>query len=226
MTTATGALRIALADDSVLFRDGLTALLTAQGMVVTAAAPDGAELVRAVAAEAPDAVILDVRMPPTFTDDGIQTAVVLRQRHPDLGVLVLSTYAEASFAARLLESGARGTGYLLKDRVDSVATLVDALTRLTSGGSVVDPELISRLLRHEQARSILARLTARETDVLQLMAEGHSNAGIGHRLYLSTKTVEANIASIFSKLDLPPNADENRRVLAVLTLLRHSRSEG
>jgi DNA-binding NarL/FixJ family response regulator len=214
-------LRIALADDSALFRDGLTSLLESQGMVVTVAASSGAELLAAVGADPPDVAILDVRMPPTFTDEGIRTAVALRERHPRTAVLVLTTYLEASLAAELLRSGTRGTGYLLKDRVDSVSTLVDVLARLRAGESVIDPEIIGRLLAHQRSRSILDRLSPREGAVLGLIAEGHSNAGIGRRLHLSTKTVESNIASIFLKLDMPPNPDENRRVLAVLTLLRH-----
>ena len=143
--------------------------------------------------------------------------------HPEMAILVLSTYAETSFAVRLLELGSRGLGYLLKDRVDSIGTLADALQRLLAGESVVDPEIIARLLAHQRARTVLERLTDRELDVLRLMAEGHSNAGIARRLYLSAKTVEANIASIFHKLDLPPSPEDNRRVLAVLTLLRHAR---
>lgn len=218
------ALRVALADDSALFREGLRGLLEGQGVTVTASAHDGFALCEAVAADVPDVAVIDVRMPPTFTDEGIVTAGQLRGAHPGLPVLVLSTYAESSFAVRLLELGSRGLGYLLKDRVASVDVLTDALTRLVAGESVVDPEIISRLLTHQRARTLLDRLTPREREVLRLMAEGHSNTGIGRRLYLSPKTVESNIASIFAKLDLPPNSDENRRVLAVLALLRHAGS--
>jgi len=216
------AVRVALADDSALFRNGLAGLLTAQGVTVTATASSCARLVAEVEANEPDAVILDVRMPPTFTDEGIRTAISLHRAHPGMGILVLSTYAETSFAARLLEDGSRGVGYLLKDRVDSLETLIDALRRVVDGGSVVDPEIVSRLLAQRRVIDAIRLLTGRERDVLQLMAEGHSNAGIGRRLYLSTKTVEANIAAIFAKLNLPRNADENRRVLAVLTFLRHT----
>lgn len=214
-------LRVALADDSTLFRDGLSRLLQSQGILVTAATADGGSLLAAVAKQEPDAVILDMRMPPTFTDEGIQTAASLCQEHPHLAVLVLSTYAETFIAVRLLELGARAVGYLLKDRVDSIDTLTDALRRLTSGESVIDPAVITRLLAHQRAQTVLARLTKRECDVLRLMAEGHSNAGIGRRLFLSTKTIEANTATIFSKLNLPQDAGNNRRVLAVLALLRH-----
>ena len=174
----------------------------------------------------PDVAILDVRMPPTFTDEGITTAAALRAEHPGVAVLVLSTYAESSFAARLLEAGAQGTGYLLKDRVDSIETLVEALHRLLAGGSVVDPEIIERLIGRRRIQGVVERLTGRERQVLHLMAQGHSNAGIAARLYLSTKTVEANVASIFTELDLPPNSDDNRRVRAVLTFLRAKSTEG
>lgn len=214
-------LRVAIADDSALFRDGLRGLLEEAGIVVTAVAPDGDALVKTVSVDPPDAVILDIRMPPTFTDEGLSTAAMVREQHPQVAILALSTYAETSFAVRLLKLGSRGLGYLLKDRVDSVATLSDALRRLTDGGSVVDPEIIERLILHQRSRSVLARLTPREMEVLQLMAEGHSNAGIGRRCFLSVKTVETNIAAIFLKLDLRATGDDNRRVLAVLALLRH-----
>ena len=168
-------------------------------------------------------MILDVRMPPTFTDEGIRTAAAVRAGHPEVAILVLSTYAETSFAVRLLELGSRGLGYLLKDRVDSIGTLADALQRLLAGESVVDPEIIGDSSPTNAHARDLERLTDRELDVLRLMAEGHSNAGIARRLYLSAKTVEANIASVFHKLDLPPSPEDNRRVLAVLTLLRCAR---
>jgi len=216
------SMRVALCDDSGLFREGLRALLEGQRLRVTASVAAGDELLRAVDSEVPDVVVLDVRMPPTFTDEGIRAAADLRSAHPDLPVLVLSTYAESSFAVRLLEIGSRGLGYLLKDRVASIDVFTDALERVASGESVVDPEIISRLLAHQRVRTVLDRLTQRELEVLRLMAEGHSYAGIGRRLYLSAKTVEGNIATIFTKLDLPPNADDNRRVLAVLALLRYA----
>lgn len=212
--------RVALADDSTLFREGLRTLLEGQGMAVPVSVSDGTQLLKAARDRPPDVAILDVRMPPSFTDEGISTAIALRAEHPGVAVLVLSTYAESSFAARLLEPGAQGTGYLLKDRVDSIETLVEALHRLLAGGSVVDPEIIERLIGRRRIHDVVERLTARERQVLRLMAEGHSNAGVAARLYLSTKTVEANVASIFTKLDLRPNGDDNRRVLAVLTFLR------
>jgi DNA-binding NarL/FixJ family response regulator len=181
------AMRVALGDDSALFREGLRRLLEGEGIEVTAWAANPDEICRAVASVVPDVVVLDVRMPPTFTDEGIRTAGRLRSEHAGLPVLVLSTYAETSFAVRLLELGSRGLGYLLKDRVGSVDVLIDALTRLVAGESVVDPEIIGRLLAHQRARSVIDRLTSRELEVLRLMAEGHSNAGIGRRLYLVSR---------------------------------------
>ncbi|MCV2491157.1 response regulator transcription factor [Geodermatophilus sp. YIM 151500] len=213
-------MRVALADDSALFRSGLAGLLTATGVEVTALAGSGDELLAAVAADLPDAVVLDLRMPPTYTDEGLVVAERLRARYAELAVLVLSTYAESAYAARLLRSGARSVGYLLKDRVEDSAALHDALVRVVAGETVVDPELVVRLLRRQRTTSAVDQLTAREREVLQLMAEGRSNARIGRELYLSPKTVETHIAAVFAKLGLPPSSDDNRRVLAVLTWLR------
>jgi DNA-binding NarL/FixJ family response regulator len=212
--------RVALADDSALFRRGLATLLEAAGVTVTAQVPTGVELVRAVAVDPPDAVVLDLRMPPTFTDEGLVAAEVLRARHPALGVLVLSTYAEVTYAARLLESGTGHVGYLLKDRVEDSDALRDALARIVAGESVIDPDIVRRLLGRQRRTSAVDQLTARERDVLRLMAEGRSNARIGRELYLSPKTVETHIAALFSKLGLPQSPDDNRRVLAVLSHLR------
>jgi len=213
-------MRVALADDSALFRRGLAMLLSAAGVEVVAEARTGVELVERVAVDPPDVVVLDIRMPPTFTDEGLATAEQLRTRHPGIGVLVLSTYAETPYAVRLLGSDSRGLGYLLKDRVDNAETLRDALVRLIAGESVIDPEIIARLLARQRTASTLRQLTGRERDVLRLMAEGRSNAGIGQKLCLSPKTVESHVASLFTKLRLPAAADDNRRVLAVLTWLR------
>ena len=213
-------MRVALADDSALFRKGLAALLAASDVEVTAAVPSGADLLQAVAVDLPDAVVLDLRMPPSFTDEGLVTAERLRERYPTLGVLVLSTYAEVSYAARLLQTGTRHVGYLLKDRVEDSDALLDALRRVVGGGSVVDPDIVRRLLGRQRITQTVDQLTAREREVLQLMAEGRSNAAIGKELYLSAKTVETHIAQVFAKLGLPPSSDDNRRVLAVLTYLR------
>jgi DNA-binding NarL/FixJ family response regulator len=212
--------RVALADDSALFRKGLAALLGASDVEVTAAVPSGADLLQAVAVDLPDAVVLDLRMPPSFTDEGLVTAERLRARYPTLGVLVLSTYAEVSYAARLLQTGTRHVGYLLKDRVEDSDALLDALRRVVGGESVVDPDIVRRLLGRQRITQTVDQLTAREREVLQLMAEGRSNAAIGKELYLSAKTVETHIAQVFAKLGLPPSSDDNRRVLAVLTYLR------
>ena len=215
-------MRVALADDSALFRKGLAALLGASGVEVTAAVPSGAALVDAVAVDLPDAVVLDLRMPPSFTDEGLVTAEKLRARYPALGILVLSTYAEVSYAARLLQTGTRHVGYLLKDRVEDSDALLDALRRMVAGESVVDPDIVRRLLGRQRITQTVEQLTPREREVLQLMAEGRSNAAIGKELYLSAKTVETHIAQVFAKLGLPQSSDDNRRVLAVLTYLRGS----
>ena len=215
-------MRVALADDSALFRRGLATLLAASGVEVTAQVPSGAELLVAVAADLPDAVVLDLRMPPSFTDEGLVVAEQLRARFPTLGILVLSTYAEVSYAARLLQSGTRHVGYLLKDRVEDSDALLDALRRIVAGESVVDPDIVSRLLGRSRSTSAVDQLTAREQDVLRAMAEGRSNAAIGKELFLSAKTVETHIAAVFAKLGLPQSSDDNRRVLAVLTYLRET----
>jgi DNA-binding NarL/FixJ family response regulator len=212
--------RVALADDSALFRKGLAALLAASDVEVTAAVPSGTDLLHAVAVDLPDAVVLDLRMPPSFTDEGLVTAENLRERYPQLGVLVLSTYAEVSYAARLLQTGTRHVGYLLKDRVEDSDALLDALRRVVAGESVVDRDIVRRLLGRQRITQTVDQLTPREREVLQLMAEGRSNAAIGKELYLSAKTVETHIAQVFAKLGLPQSSDDNRRVLAVLTYLR------
>jgi DNA-binding NarL/FixJ family response regulator len=215
-------LRVALADDSALFRDGLAALLTAAGVDVVGVAADVPGAHAVAAAQRPDVVVLDVRMPPTHTDEGIRAAVELHSAFPGLGVLVLSTYAESEWVTRLLAGGADRLGYLMKDRVDDVQALVEALHRVAAGGTAVDPELVSKLVGARVRGGGLDRLTAREREVLALMAEGMSNAGIGRRLYLAPKTVEAHVARIFLALGLQPDSDGNRRVRAVITFLRQS----
>ena len=213
-------MRIALADDSNLFRRGLRLLVTAVGVEVAFEARDPSALLTLVEADPPDAVIVDIRMPPTFTDEGLVVAETLTARYPEMGVLVLSTYNETAYAVRLMEGGGQGIGYLLKDRVDDVSTLVDALERVCAGRSVIDPDIVARLIAQHRRVDEMAELTVRERDVLAHMAEGRSNAGIGQALGLSARTVEAHVASVFLKLRLPASGDDNRRVLAVLTWLR------
>jgi DNA-binding NarL/FixJ family response regulator len=215
------AVRVVLVDDSALFRRGLATLLSLAGLSVIGELPSAAALPALLDVQRPDVVLLDVRMPPTHTDEGIRTAIALRASYPEIGVLVLSTYAEGAWARQLFESGSGGLGYLLKDRVDDVATLVDAIERVRSGGAVVDPEVVSRLVSVTNCRSALDQLTDRERDVLTLMAEGRSNVGIGKALFLSSRTVESHIASVFVKLPLDHDDNTtNRRVLAVLTFLQ------
>jgi DNA-binding NarL/FixJ family response regulator len=208
-----------ICDDSALFRRGLAMLLTDVGVEVAGETAGVEQLHTAVAAAPPDAVILDIRMPPTFTDEGLAAAARLRAAHPGLGVLVLSTYAETAYAVRLLELGA-GVGYLLKDRVDDAGAVRDALQRVVSGETVVDADIVVRLLARRRHTDLLDRLTAREREVLAQMAEGRSNAAIARHLRLAEKTVESHIATLLTKLQLEPAADDNRRVLAVLTWLR------
>lgn len=219
-TTAGGpSLRVVLAEDSVLLRDGLTALLTRFGHTVVAAVGDADALLRAVAEHAPDVVVTDVRMPPGFADEGLRAAVRLRSERPGLPVLVLSQYVQRAYAADLLDSGdGTGVGYLLKDRVGQVEEFVDALTEVAGGGTVVDPEVVRQLLRRR--RDPLARLTPREREVLALVAEGRSNGAIARQLVVSEAAVGKHIGSILTKLDLPPAEDIHRRVLAVLAFLR------
>ena len=211
-------MRVGLVDDSVLFREGLARLVGELGFEVVFQAGTVEALMERVA-EA-DVVIVDVRMPPTHTDEGLVAARQLKRARPELGVLVLSHYVEAVQAAHLLGDGARGVGYLLKDRVSDLDTLADAIRRVASGGSVVDPDVVSRLLSGRRQRGLLDDLTAREHEVLGLIAEGHSNTAIGDRLSISLKTVETHIGTIFSKLELFPGPDDDRRVRAVLAYLR------
>jgi len=212
--------RVAIADDSALFREGLSMLLTAAGVTVVAEARTAPELLAHLRRAQVDVAILDIRMPPTFTDEGLVCADRVRQLHPDVGVLVLSTYTQATYAVQLLARGHGGVGYLLKDRVDDVSGLLDALTRITAGESVIDPLIVQGLLARRRTVPVLTALTDRERQVLALMAEGRSNAGIGRALHLGAKTVEGHVGSIFRHLDLPGGDDQNRRVLAVLTFLR------
>jgi len=214
------AIRVVIADDSALFREGLELQLSRSGQQVVAAACTGEELLALTGRHHIDAAILDVRMPPSFTDEGLRTAEQLATRHPEVGILLLSAYAETAYAERLFAGGTERRGYLLKDRVDNAAALCDALDRICRGESVVDDSIVKRLLRRQESRNELAILTGRERLVLQYMAEGRSNAGIADIMYISDKTVEAYVARIFTKLDLAGTGDTNRRVLAVLAWLR------
>jgi DNA-binding NarL/FixJ family response regulator len=212
--------RVAIADDSALFRAGLRRILEAGGIEVSAEASDGQALLRRVADDPPDVAIVDIRMPPTRTYEGLEVAAEIRRRYPEVGVLVLSSYVETEFAYELLSEGQRGSGYLLKDRVTDEGELLDALERLAAGGSVVDPEVVSMLVRMPRTESPMPNLTEREREILSLMAEGRSNQAIAMRLFLSERTVESNVSRIFAKLGLLPAEDDHRRVLAVLTYLR------
>jgi DNA-binding NarL/FixJ family response regulator len=213
-------MRLAIAEDSGLFRSSLALLLTASGAQVIASVGSGAELLAAIRTSQPDAVILDVRMPPTFTDEGIATATELRRLYPRVGVLVLSTYAETSYASQLLETVPTGVGYLLKDNVTDAGTLIDSLARVAGGETVIDPTIVRRLLQKDRRPSAMDSLNERERGVLRHMAEGRSNLGIAKELYLSPRTVEAHVTSIFMKLGLDQAETENNRVRAVLTFLR------
>jgi DNA-binding NarL/FixJ family response regulator len=215
------SLRIALADDSLLLREGMARLLTeaAFEVVAQAGAPD--ELLDAVRAYRPDVAIIDIRMPPTHTDEGLRAAEAIRAEHGTaVGILVLSQYVETTYAMRLVADGAGGIGYLLKDRVEDLDEFGEAVRRVARGGSVIDPEVVAQLVGRRRAKVPLDDLTEREREVLALMAEGRSNQAICDRLFLAPKTVEAHIANIFSKLELRPAPDDHRRVLAVLAHLR------
>ena len=210
-------MRVVIAEDSVLLRAGLTTLLEASGIAVAAAVPDAETLLRSVAQDRPDLAIVDVRMAPTYRDEGVKAALVLRQQWPEIGVLLLSQYVEERYATELLSDRPQGVGYLLKDRVADLTEFLDALERVAAGGSALDPEVVAQLLA--RSRHPLAALTPRERDVLGLMAEGRSNAAIAAELVVSDGAVEKHINSIFGKLGLAPADRDHRRVLAVLRYL-------
>ncbi len=212
-------MRVVIAEDAAMMREGLTRLLADRGHQVVAAVADGDALLAAVAEHQPDVAVADIRMPPTHTDEGLRAAVELRRRHPGTAVVVFSQYIETRYVSELLEGGAAGVGYLLKDRVADVAEFTDALARVAAGGTALDPEVVSQLVRSSRRAAGLAALTPRERDVLALMAEGRSNAGIAAALVVSAGVVEKHVASIFGKLNLPPTEADNRRVLAVLRYL-------
>jgi DNA-binding NarL/FixJ family response regulator len=211
-------MRIVIAEDSVLLRDGLTRLLTESGFEVVAAVPDAEQLLTAVARQQPDLAVIDVRMPPTHTDEGIRAALVIRRQFPDVALLVLSQYVEESYATDLLSAATSSVGYLLKDRVAQTGDFVDAVRRVAAGGTALDPEVVAQLLVRRTDDPV-GRLTPREGHVLQLMAEGKSNNGIVAELKVSPSAVEKYVTNIFAKLDLPPTGTDHRRVLAVLKYL-------
>jgi DNA-binding NarL/FixJ family response regulator len=212
--------RVVVADDVMIVRAGLVRLLSDAEVTVVAEAADSDELLRLVALERPDVAVVDIRMPPTHTDEGLTAARRIREQYPRTAVLLLSQYLAPHYAERLLADRPGGVGYLLKERVSDLSTLVDALRRVGDGQCVVDPAIVARLLERERRPSPLTDLSQRERETLGLMAEGHSNAGIAQRLGVAERTVESLCAQLFRKLDLQPDPDVNRRVLAVLTLLR------
>jgi DNA-binding NarL/FixJ family response regulator len=213
-------LRIVVADDAVLLREGLVRLLADDGHDVVAAVGDGPALVEAVLEHRPDISIVDVRMPPTHTDEGLRAAISARSKLPGAPVLVLSQYVEVAYAADLLADGFGAVGYLLKDRVAKIEEFLDALNRVAGGATVLDPQVVRELLASQRRRDPLAALTPRERELLALMAEGHSNTAIARRLVLSASAVEKHIGNVFAKLGLPPDDAQHRRVLAVLAYLR------
>ena len=219
-TLKDGPTRVVVAEDSVLLREGIVRLLEEAGCEVVGQAGDADELVRKAWAHKPDVAVVDVRMPPTLTDDGLRAALEIRRRLPDIGVLVLSQYVAEDLAAELLGDSAKGTGYLLKDRVADVETFLDAFARVAEGGSALDPEVVAAMLGRRRRDDPLADLTPREHEVLALMAEGRSNRAIAERLVVTERAVENHVTGIFGKLNLAPAPEDHRRVLAVLTFVR------
>lgn len=218
MTDDARALRIVIAEDSAILRDGLAGLLTDRGHAVVEMVGDAVRLSEVVAEHRPDVAVVDVRMPPSFTDEGLLAAIELRRKYPDVGVLVFSQWVETRYATELLAGGASGVGYLLKDRVADVREFVDALQRVATGGTALDPEVVSQLMGAARQQDSLTRLTPREREVLELMAQGLTNAGIAQALTVTERAVEKHIGNIFLKLELPPSDTHHRRVLAVLRL--------
>ena len=213
-------MRVVVGEDSVLVREGIVRVLRQAGFDVVAQAGDAEELVRKVSAHRPDVAVVDIKMPPTETDDGLRAAIEIRRRLPETGVIVLSQYLEEGYAVDLVADGAEGTGYLLKDRVGDVERFADSVRRVGEGGSALDPEVVLQILGRRRRDERLAGLTERDHEVLVLMAEGRSNEAIARRLSVSERAVEKHVTSIFDKLGLPPAPEDHRRVLAVLTFLR------
>ncbi|MGO9965416.1 MAG: LuxR C-terminal-related transcriptional regulator [Acidimicrobiales bacterium] len=212
-------IRVAIAEDSAVLRDGLVQLLADRGFVITDAVGTADELEVTVERDCPDVAVVDIRMPPTFTDEGLRAAIGLRERYPKLGILLFSQYVETRYASQLLARDAAGIGYLLKDRVADTSDFVEALVRVASGGTALDPEVVTQMVGASRKRESLARLSERERQVLSLMAEGRSNAGIASALVISEGAVEKHVTNIFTKLDLPVSQADHRRVLAVLRFL-------
>jgi DNA-binding NarL/FixJ family response regulator len=212
--------RVVIAEDSVLLREGVAALLTKHGVQVIDTCQTADALLRKVRSHAPDVAIVDIRLPPTHNNEGLQAALEIRARHPEVGVLVLSQYVEVGLALKLLADSAERTGYLLKDRISDVREFVEAVRRVGAGGSAIDPIIVSTLLSKRRSDDPLDELTRREREVLELMAEGRSNAGIAEALVITTRAVEKYVSSIFGKLGLPSGGNDSRRVLAVLLYLR------
>jgi DNA-binding NarL/FixJ family response regulator len=215
----TDSIRVAIAEDSAILRDGLVQLLADRGFAITDAVSDPESLHQSVERDRPDVAVVDIRMPPTFTDEGLRAALELRRRYPTLGILLFSQYIETRYAAELLAGDAAGIGYLLKDRVADVSDFVEALVRVASGGTALDPEVVTQLLGTSRKTDSISRLSTREREVLSLMAEGRSNAAIATTLIISEGAVEKHVANIFTKLDLPVSPADHRRVLAVLRFL-------
>jgi DNA-binding NarL/FixJ family response regulator len=212
--------RVVVAEDSVLLREGIVRLLSEKGFEVVGQAADADDLIRKVGAHHPDVAVVDIRMPPTNTDDGLRAALRIREDHPDTGVLVLSAYVEDAYAMQLVSDSAEGVGYLLKDRIADVDGFAEAVRRVAAGGSALDPQVVSSLLGRARGDDPLAEISPREREVLELMAEGRSNGAIAERLVITERAVEKHVTSIFGKLGLSPAAEDHRRVLAVLTYLR------
>jgi DNA-binding NarL/FixJ family response regulator len=212
-------LRVVIAEDLVLLREGISSLLADAGHEVVAAVADGDELVAAVAERKPDLAIIDVRLPPTQTDEGVRAAVEVRRRDPQTAILILSQYVEERYASELLSGGSRGVGYLLKDRIGDVGEFLAAMRRVATGGTAIDPEVVSQLLARRRRGDVLDELTPREREVLALMAEGHTNSAIAERLVVTNGAVEKHVGNVFMKLGLPQTEQQHRRVLAVLTYL-------
>ena len=213
-------MRVILVDDSALIREGLTRLLADEGIEVVATFADADGVLAAVSRDRPDVLVVDIRMPPAFQTEGLELALAVRRELPGTAILVLSQHIETRYAVELLEGGAAGVGYLLKDRVTEVDAFLDALRRVAAGDSALDPEVVSRLIQRPREPGVLDRLTEREREVLALMAEGHSNAAIAERLVVNQRTAETHVSSILGKLDLPPDAAVDRRVSAVVMWLR------
>ncbi|MGA7228059.1 MAG: response regulator transcription factor [Acidimicrobiia bacterium] len=213
-------MRVMIAEDNVLLREGLVRLFTEGGIEVAGTSGNADKLLVLVADDPPDVAIVDIRLPPTHTDEGMKAALKIRAEHPDTGVVVLSQYVEVGLAMQLLGDSAAGAGYLLKDRVSNVMDFMDAVARVAEGGSAIDPTIVSALITKQRRRDPLDRLTPREREVLALMAEGRSNQGIADRFVITLRAVEKYVSSIFSKLDLPTTGSDSKRVLAVLLYLR------